>query len=159
MDPALFREFCQEFTREMNRLRLDGRASMDTANAQLGRIDKQIRSKVDAIADGMYHPSMKAKMNALEERKACLEAELAQAHEPPPLLHPRMAHFYREQVAGLATALSGDQAGQRTEASERLRSHVSKIVLVPEAGKLAIEVQGDLAGILTIAGTNALRRG
>lgn len=49
-----------------------------------------------------------------------------------------------------------DQAGQRTEAAERLRTPVSKIGLTPEVGKLTIEAQGDLAGILTVASTNAL---
>ncbi len=156
MDPALFREFCDEFTREMNRLRMDGRASLEAARTELGRIDKQIKSTVDAIADGMYHPSMKAKMDGLERRKARLEAELAHAEEPPPLLHPKMADFYREQVTGLAAALRGDEDGSRTEAAERLRSLVSKIVLTPADGKLTIDVHGDLAGILTITQANAL---
>ena len=35
--------------------------------------------------------------------------------------------------------------------SARLRSLVSKIVLTPEDGELAIDVNGDLAGILAIA--------
>ncbi len=126
--------------------------------AEFGRIDKQIKSTVDAIADGMYHPSMKAKMEGLEARKAQLEAELAHAEEPPPLLHPKMAGFYREQVKGLAAALRGDEGGSRTEAAERLRSLVRKIVLTPADGKLTIDVHGDLAGILTIAQTNALSK-
>jgi hypothetical protein len=29
MDPALFREFCDEFTREMNHLRMEGGATLD----------------------------------------------------------------------------------------------------------------------------------
>jgi len=56
MDPALFKEFCDEFTREMNRLRMESRASIDSARSELSRIEKQIRATVDAIADGMYHP-------------------------------------------------------------------------------------------------------
>ena len=156
MDPALFREFCDEFAREMNRLRMEGGASLKAAKMELGRIDKQIKSTVDAIADGMYHPSMKAKMDGFERRKAQLETELAHAAEPPPLLHPKMADFYREQVTGLAAALRGDDGGSRTEAAERLRSLVSKIVLTPADGKLTIDVHGDLAGILTIAQAKAL---
>jgi site-specific DNA recombinase len=35
MDPALFKEFCDEFTREMNRLRMEGSASLETARSEL----------------------------------------------------------------------------------------------------------------------------
>ena len=43
MDPTLFKEFCDEFTREMNRLRMEGSASINSAKSELGRIEKQIR--------------------------------------------------------------------------------------------------------------------
>jgi hypothetical protein len=69
-----------------------------------------------------------------------------------------MAGSYREQVSGLAAALRGDEGGSRTEAAERLRLLVSKIVMMPADGKLTIDVHGNLAGILTIAQTNALSR-
>lgn len=151
MDPGLFQEFCDEFTREMNRLRIEGRTSVEAAKAELGRIERQIRATVDAIADGMYHPSMKQKMDRLESRKEELEKRLAGAEDPPPLLHPEMATFYREQVSGLHLALGADEEEDRTEAADRLRALVSKIVLTPENGRLAIDVQGDLAGILAIA--------
>ncbi|CAN5553475.1 hypothetical protein BH10PSE6_BH10PSE6_17860 [soil metagenome] len=119
---------------------------------------------IDRLAEGTDEPAFraamaraaKAKMDGLERRKAQLKAELAHAEEPPPLLHPKMADFYREQVTGLAAALRGDEDGSRTEAAERLRSLVSKIVLTPADGKLTIDVHGDLAGILTIAQANAL---
>jgi site-specific DNA recombinase len=35
MDPALFREFCDEFTLEMNRLRMEGRASLEAARSEI----------------------------------------------------------------------------------------------------------------------------
>ena len=38
--PALFQEFCNEFTREMNRLRMEGHASIDAAQLELVLIDK-----------------------------------------------------------------------------------------------------------------------
>jgi site-specific DNA recombinase len=153
MDPGLFREFCDEFTREMNRLRIEGRTALEAARTELGRTERQIKATVDAIADGMYHPSMKEKMDGLESRKAELERRLTHAEEPPPLLHPEMATFYREQVTALHLALGNDH--DRGEAAERLRSLVSKIVLTPEDGRLAIDVHGELAGILAIAHGNA----
>ncbi len=66
-----------------------------------------------------------------------------------------MATFYREQVTSLHLALGTGEREDRTEAAERLRSLVSKIVLTPEDGQLAIDVHGDLAGILAIAHANA----
>ena len=42
MDPALFREFCDEFTREINRLRMQGRASLEAARSEVKRIDREV---------------------------------------------------------------------------------------------------------------------
>ncbi|WGJ16541.1 recombinase family protein [Methylocapsa sp. D3K7] len=151
MDPALFKEFCDEFTREMNRLRMEGRASIDSARSELSRIEKQIRATVDAIADGMYHPSMKEKMDGLEARKTELGTFLVNAEEPPPLLHPGMANFYRFQVAELYDALQEEAETKRLKASEVLRSLVKEIILTPENGELQIDVRGDLSGILAIS--------
>jgi site-specific DNA recombinase len=155
MDPALFREFCNEFTREMNRLRIEGRASLEAARSEVERIDRELDTLLNLILKGGAAERINAKMVQLEARKGELERALAEAEEPPPLLHPEMASFYREQVAALHLALSigGDQ--DRAEAAQRLRSLVSKIVLTPEDGKLAIDVHGDLAGILGIAHAKA----
>ena len=155
MDPALFREFCNEFTREMNRLRIEGRASLEAARSEVERIDRELDTLLNLILKGGAAERINAKMVQLEARKGELERALAEAEEPPPLLHPEMASFYREQVAALHLALGigGDQ--DRAEAAQRLRSLVSKIVLTPEDGKLAIDVHGDLAGILGIAHAKA----
>ncbi|KAJ8137616.1 hypothetical protein OY671_009171, partial [Metschnikowia pulcherrima] len=49
MDPASFREFCEEFTREMNRLRMEGRASIDAAEAEVKRIDRELDKSMKLI--------------------------------------------------------------------------------------------------------------
>ncbi|MGE5515169.1 MAG: recombinase zinc beta ribbon domain-containing protein [Bacteroidota bacterium] len=151
MDPALFKEFCDEFTREMNRRRMEGSAALAAARAEIGRLDRQLKAMVDAIAEGMYHPSMKDKMTALEDRKATLQQFLADAEEPPPLLHPEMATFYRDQVTALYEALQDDCEAVRLQAGEILRSLVKEIILTPAAGEMTIDVRGDLAGILAVA--------
>jgi site-specific DNA recombinase len=66
-----------------------------------------------------------------------------------------MATFYRGQVTALHLALGAGDDQDRAQAADRLRSLVSKIVLTPEDGKLAIDVHGDLAGILAIAHAKA----
>ena len=151
MDPVLFREFCDEFTREMNRLRMQGRAALEAARTEVTRIDRELDTLLDLILKGGAAEKINARMVQLEARKRELERALTEAAEPPPLLHPEMATFYREQVTALHLALGDAEGTDRAEAAERLRSLVSKIVLTPEDGRLAIDVHGDLAGILAIA--------
>ena len=67
------------------------------------------------------------------------------------LLHPNMAAQYRQQVANLAQVLNREE--NRGEAADILRSLIDRIELRPnQQGKLEIDLYGDLAGILTLAG-------
>jgi site-specific DNA recombinase len=142
MDPALFKEFCDEFTREMNRLRMEGSASIEAARSEIKRIERELDTLLNLI---------NTKMVQLESRKVELEQALVDAEEPPPLLHPEMATFYREQVTALHEALKADTEATRLKAGEVLRSLVKEIVLTPGGGELKIDVRGDLAGILAVA--------
>lgn len=49
MQPELFKEFCEEFTREMNRLRMEGRASIDAAEAEIRKIDRELETLLNLI--------------------------------------------------------------------------------------------------------------
>ena len=49
MEPALFRAFCEEFTREMNRLRMEGRSALDAARVEIKRIDRELDTMLDLI--------------------------------------------------------------------------------------------------------------
>jgi site-specific DNA recombinase len=42
MDPALFREFCEEFTREVNRLRMKESASLESTRNEVSKIDREL---------------------------------------------------------------------------------------------------------------------
>ena len=88
-------------------------------------------------------------MKALEARQEVLEAELAQAVAPPPLLHPNIAEVYHRKIRDLHVALNNDDS--KTEAAEILRTLIDAIILTPEDGELSIHLKGDLAGILTLA--------
>ncbi len=150
MDPDLFGVFCDEFTREVNRLRVQQRAQTEAERRELARIDRDLDKLVQALLDGVPATSVKLKMECLESRKVELLAKRAAAEEPAPLLHPKMAEFYRRKVTDLRAALSNDEA-TRAEAAGILRSLIDAIVLVPEGGELKIELRGDLAGILRVA--------
>jgi site-specific DNA recombinase len=151
MDPALFKEFCGEFTREMYRLRMKGSASIEAARSELKRIERELDTLLNLILKGGAADRINAKMVQLEGRKAELEQQLTDAGAPPPLLHPEMATFYREQVGALREALQDDTEATRLKAGQILRSLVREIILTPEAGELKIDVRGDLAGILAIS--------
>ena len=107
------------------------------------------RGIITAIKDGMYQSSMKAEKEALEARKTELTHLLANAEEPPPLLHPNMAEIYQQRIASLYKSLQAEET--KTEAAERLRTLVSHITLQPADGELAIILRGDLAAILQFA--------
>lgn len=97
-----FEEFCREFTKEMNRLRMEQRASLSGAKRELERVKRDIQKVIQAIKDGFAGPDLKAEWNGLQERKTTLQAQLTTADEPPPLLHPRMADLYKSKVEELA---------------------------------------------------------
>jgi hypothetical protein len=103
---------------------------------------------IEAVKEGMRTPGMKDELLALEARKSELAAEVKQAPEPAPRLHPRLADIYRDKVERLRDSLNAE--GTRAEAAEALRSLVEEIRLVPEEGHLEIELAGDLAGILAL---------
>ena len=152
MDPALFKSFCAAFTREMNSLRIEAGATLDAARSEIAWIDRRLKALMEALMDGtMPKEAIREHSHALYARKKDLERSLAEAVEPPPLLHPEMASFYRDQVAQLHDALHDDSEPSRRRASEAIRSLVDKIVLTPKDGELAIEVHGALAGILNVA--------
>ncbi|MFE0757887.1 recombinase family protein [Inquilinus sp. NPDC058860] len=149
MEPELFREFCEEFTREVNRLRMDRRAELVSQRKELERIERDLDRAVQAILDGVPGSHLKAKIEALEARKAELTAGLAEANEPPPLLHPNLAEVFRQQIVALHEKLQAEET--KAEAAAIVRGLVDRITLVPENGALSIVLRGDLAAMLSFA--------
>ncbi len=151
----LFEEFCDEFTREMNRLRMERRASLSSAKREVERIGTRIKKLLNLMLDDeIAVDEGKAEIKALDARRKELQAQLENANEPPPLLHPEMADLYRQKVTTLAQAL--ERSDTRTEATEALRGLIDAIALTPEHGTLRIDLKGNLAAMLSAA-TNAKR--
>ena len=149
LHPDLIAEYVRAYHKEFNRLAGSIRKERKKTQRNLAKVQKQIEQIVDAIANGMFHISMKDKMTSLEGEKAKLELELANSSdERPVLLHPSLADRYKQQVADLESALTDSTSS--TEASNIIRSLLSEIRLVPENGKLAIELVGELAGLLSL---------
>ncbi|MCG0999353.1 recombinase family protein [Acetobacter persici] len=149
MDPALFKEFCDEFTREVNRLRMEKGADLVALKSELPKIERELDKAVQAILDGFASSALKTRMEQLEARKAEIEERLAEAPSPPPLLHPNMAELYRQKVATLHESLQ--RVGSDTKTVEAIRSLITRIRLIPENGVLGIFLEGDLAAMLIFA--------
>ena len=157
MEPALFKVFCDTFVEELNRLRIEASTTIDAARAEIVRIDRRLNALTEALMDGTMPKEMiREKSHALYARKQELEKTLAEAVEPPPLLHPEMANYYREQVAQLHKALADTSEPSRLRATEAIRSLIDKIVLTPAVDdEMTIDVYGAIAGILHVATNGA----
>jgi site-specific DNA recombinase len=66
-----------------------------------------------------------------------------------PRLQPNLAELYRQKVTNLAEALNDQHS--RLEAAECIRELIEEIRLVPEKGKLQVELYGELAALINIA--------
>jgi site-specific DNA recombinase len=154
MDPELCEIFAEEYTRHLNELRIAKNASISAAKTELDRIDREQEKLVDAICDGVPASKVKDRMIALEARQKELEEKLANSKEEPVLIHPNMGKVYRKQVSDLAKALN-DEKG-RTEAAELLRGLIDRVIVTPDpdTGKPVVDLEGDLAGILTLGQTS-----
>ena len=153
MDPALVDIFCEEYTRHLNRLRMDATAAQEGRRSELAKIKREQERIVDAICGGVSAASVKDRMAELEARRLELEALLENSPAPSPvLIHPKMGERYRQEVARLRQALNDES--RRVEAAEIIRALVDEIVLTPiaEDGRTvwSIDLTGHLAGILNL---------
>ena len=107
----------------------------------------------EAISNGMFHASMKDKMDTLETRKAELGVRLALIPaEDPFILHPALAEVYGANIKALANSL--DDEDTKPEAIELLRSFVTEVRLHPDADAKdghSIELYGELVAILELS--------
>ena len=153
LHPELIAAFVEEYRKAFNAAAGDRSNALDHARRELKQVEKKIAGILSAIEDGLYHPSMKAKMADFESRKAQLTVSIEDTPEPPALrLHPRLSDLYREKIANLSQALQ--EPGLRLEATQILRSLITEIRMVPAPGATGgheIELIGELAGILALS--------
>jgi site-specific DNA recombinase len=149
MDPALFKEFCAEFIKEVNRLRQDQAAQRSGLEVELARIDRRIRKIVDAIADGVPARSLRDELLGLEARQDQVRAKLTASPEPKVYLAPSMAEVYRQRVGELHQVLAAES--EQPEVYEALRSLIDKVVLTPGDGALIVDLHGEIAEILKLS--------
>jgi site-specific DNA recombinase len=150
MRPDLFKAFCEEFHREVNRLRTEQNGAAEAKRAELDRIQRRIRRIVELITeDDAPLRALKQELVTLEARQLTLQQDVAASEAPAPLIHPNLAEIYRQRVERLHEALKDPTT--RDEAFEPIRSLIEEIRLIPEDGRLRIELRGELAGILALS--------
>jgi len=118
-------------------------ASEAGLHAELAKIERETDRIVQTIFDGVPDSKVKDRMIELEAHKVEIEAKLSNTDTLPPLMHPNVAGYYREQVSKLRDAL--DHPDNRTEAADIMRT------LIDGKKSLAIDLHGHLAGILSFA--------
>ena len=143
LNQELFEEFCEEFTREMNRLRGEHRANLVAGERELARLEARRKKLVESIMEGVPGSEVKAELIAIVARREELQRQHAAITEPKPLLHPEMTAIYRAKVTALARALQEPES--RSEATEgvtrprgRHRSHAR-----PGRGDASDRVEGE----------------
>ena len=148
MAPEVAAEAMRAYAEETNRLNRERRSNADAWQSELISVGKQITQIVDAIADGMYHPSMKEKMTELEARKAELTELMKDTWTNVPDRLPSASAVYASKVRHLTETLNKPE--ERLPAAEALRMLIEKIVLSPgpEKGSVDATLYGDLGTIL-----------
>ena len=130
---------------------MDTRATIDNAHSEIKKLDRELDRLVELILKGGAAKRINETMVGMERRKKELEQFIADSIQPPPLLHPQIASFYRKQVSHLYEAFQGHSDTHQLNAAEALRSLVSEIIITPQDGQLSIDMSGDLAGILNLS--------
>src|SRR3546814_11884813 len=107
-----------------------------------------------AIEDGLYQPSMKARMAELEREKAEITARLAEAPVGIPYVNPGIAELYKSKVAKLTATLEDPQA--QPVGSADIRSLDGKAGLHPAEKRAEVHatLHGSPIGIPTFSNHN-----
>ena len=150
MAPELVEAFIAEFNATLATEAGTRRQETVQAQARLVATERKIASILKAVEDGLYNPSMKQRLTALEAEKTELQKQLAEMPVATPIVpHPNLPAVYRRKVERLTETLA--DSAIRTEAMVVVRSLIDRIVLRPRTGGgLDIQLHGDLVEILTL---------
>ena len=97
-------EAVHAYHEEMNRQNQARRAQAEADRKALAKIERAIAGIIGAIEDGLYQPTMKARLAELERQKAEIEARLRAGELELPDVNPNVAELYRRKVKHLAEA-------------------------------------------------------
>ena len=133
----------------MNRQRAQLDGQQDRTARDLEKTEREIRRLIEAIKSGVPGTAVKDEMAMLEAKRGERRAQLEAAPPSLPRLHPNLGELYRQKVIKLAEALNEEPT--RLEATQCVRELIKEIRLVPDKGKLRIDLYGELAALINLA--------
>lgn len=149
MRPDAVASFIASLTREMNARRGTETARRQRLEAERGALCRKLDGLYDAIAEGLRTPGLREKLEALEARKAELEALIAAPAPSPVRLHPNLAELYRRNVIELSQTLQ--DPALRVPALERIRGLITGVRVRHEADFVLLELDGALSAMVGLA--------
>jgi hypothetical protein len=84
LNQDLFEEFCEEFTREMNRLRMEYGASLSAAEREIERIEIRRKKLIEMVMNGVAPSEVRDEMNANAARREDSRSRTAGRKRPKP---------------------------------------------------------------------------
>ncbi|MCZ7674606.1 MAG: recombinase family protein [Roseovarius sp.] len=73
LDADLIAEFVEAYRIEYNSLKREERAAKVNAKRELGKVQKKIDEVVEAVCEGLYHPSMKEKLTKVGDAESRID--------------------------------------------------------------------------------------
>jgi site-specific DNA recombinase len=144
--PAMVTLFHEAYGREIaaaNKARTRQHGALDD---ELSRIEREVGNLIAAIGRGFDNPSIKAKLDGLEARRAEIQAESAKPAPDALAPHPEAETVWQAKIRALSTNIKDGPEGQPLR--EALRGLFERIALAPdesnESGFL-VEVTGPMA--------------
>lgn len=146
--PEYLARYVEEYNRE--RRRLAGAAAGERARLErrAGEVKRELERAIDMVVKGLVDPeSMRGRLAELQAEQRRITAALEAAADADKIvaLHPSAIDNYRRDVADLAAAFARGTALNETEAAERLRTLVERVIVTPQDRGYAIEIEGRLA--------------
>jgi site-specific DNA recombinase len=156
MAPEVAEEAMRAYAEETNRFNRERRANSENWRTELVKVEKAIAAMISAIEEGLYQPSMKARMEELERQKADLMDRLAGVPADVPDILPNVCAVYRKKVQRLAAALNDPR--EQAEAAEAIRALIERITLRPgpNRGEVDATLHGELGTIMRWIGAQPI---
>ncbi len=142
-------EFEREYRQEMNRLARERSGLEANLEQELAGVGRQLDGLITALAEGFRAPDLQARLDALGDKRAELEAKIAAKAPEVPRLHPNTAELYRRKLGELQRLLEDPEL--RVEAVAAIRSLVTRIVVTPTAEGCELVLEGDIARMVKLA--------
>ena len=153
--PELVAAFVAEYRAERKRLADAARASAAGDRRKLAEIERRLARQLQAIEDGLYSPTLKAKVEDLEAEAAALRTRLESVDDDRNgvvEMHAAAPERYRRMIEDLQAALETADERGRAEVGATLRALIDEIRVIPGQGRgeIMLEIAGDMAAFLAL---------